>query len=589
MTKLFIIGGMHCAKKVTREVLNGSEKYILLSLSPLVTKYFRGSSLQCYDLDEIRYNYSANDLMIESIKHGVSLLKGFDLKLLKVIKKKLSMEQINIFERWLGYKVLYEYTFLSLLYTCLNTISQENNVTRVCCENRIKVSLLDDNNYINFIALYFKNKVIEIKYIKRNKNFHRAKKTPAYVLRWVINKFIETTNSLWGSLKVFFGSEFDILLSNKGYEVCAISELLKKEYKILHIKCLQKVRKRNVQPYYERNIKIIDGMDAQDIGVRTYIETFLFDVIKDVIKKNIFEIIILLLTLKKHLNKNKFKTVMSGLPAITLPTSIASSFFSAKTDSSIIVQHGGSYGAQGPYLKHLYTDYFNCTDFLSFGFSLESLNELKPYKDKMCRIIPSGSLIYRRQNLKRKCIVEYEIIYPAHIILNYFEGVFDLPGVELLSIQEEILSTIKKLKLKTLLKYIKGSCAPCDFYKKNIDNSNNIKFMSDEIALQKILRRYQFKLAIIDIPSTPLWDLMPYDLEIFVYENDYLPFRKEARSLLEERVYFYKSKQELFDLMNRWRSGNIKKKRSKDFCSVYVTNPEAESRILDVMKKVMYR
>jgi hypothetical protein len=109
----------------------------------------------------------------------------------------------------------------------------------------------------------------------------------------------------------------------------------------------------------------------------------------------------------------------------------------------------------------------------------------------------------------------------------------------------------------------------------------------DTHSLAEVLERYAPRAILLDVPSTPLYEILPLDVEIFMM-NDYIyPFEAEALAALRKRVHFTEDIDEMTSYLSSFIEGTLPQKRDTTFLDHYVCRPEPEQHIVKLLKMLM--
>ena len=90
------------------------------------------------------------------------------------------------------------------------------------------------------------------------------------------------------------------------------------------------------------------------------------------------------------------------------------------------------------------------------------------------------------------------------------------------------------------------------------------------------------ELIILDLPSTPLYECIDIDCEIFLLIDNINPFTNNSHSLLDKRLHLFDNVNSLTVSVSNWLDNKVKPKRDGTFYSQYVNNPNG---VIDVFKK----
>jgi hypothetical protein len=103
------------------------------------------------------------------------------------------------------------------------------------------------------------------------------------------------------------------------------------------------------------------------------------------------------------------------------------------------------------------------------------------------------------------------------------------------------------------------------------------------VTLTDFLKNRNPRAIILDLPSTPLYEVVHLDVEIFVLNDPFCPLSHEALSKLQKRVHYFESVDEAIRAIGLWSRGGLPKKRGTAFLNRYVLKPDTQRAIFDVV------
>jgi hypothetical protein len=249
-------------------------------------------------------------------------------------------------------------------------------------------------------------------------------------------------------------------------------------------------------------------------------------------------------------------------------------------------QHGGNYGIENNYSIHFDTDFDRCTHFLSYGFDAKDLKNTYPDRQASCEIIPAGSFseqcrVSSSSNKKGKIDILFPITNAMSVVAEGCRTKSNL----LTYYQTELLKTLDRFtELRVVVKPFKNSSPR---------NSSVIEFLKrlkhveiiDNMRLVECYDEYEIRAMVSEFPSSPLYEAIGGDMEIFQLADPTLPFSQEALNLLKKRVHYFEEITELKKALEEWRNGNRPSLRNNEFYRKYIYRENTEKLILNTIEE----
>ena len=254
------------------------------------------------------------------------------------------------------------------------------------------------------------------------------------------------------------------------------------------------------------------------------------------------------------------------------------------------MQHGGNYVVQNCMDVHFDSDFNNCSHYLSYGFDTNDLQQTYPTKKCKCEIVPVGS--YKEHiNRKTKVLIEesqpIDILFPMTISLSLFQDVFRINGSQLNAFQRDLIEFLDNFSnIRTCVKPIVGyddkTCSTIELFKrlKNIQILKNVTFL-------ECFNRFTIKSVVMEFPSTPLFEVIGKEVDIFLLADPILPFSWDALNLLKKRVYFFEDLHELKSSLLKYLVGDLPMLRNNEFYDKYVYRKNTKELILNKIDTLM--
>jgi hypothetical protein len=291
--------------------------------------------------------------------------------------------------------------------------------------------------------------------------------------------------------------------------------------------------------------------------------------------------------LKEAHVKNPIKLAIWGLPPSHAYRALLNEFLLSQNVTVLGAQHGGNYG-DSYYPLHFDIDFRRCTHYLSYGFTKSDLERI--YKDKQIdiKITPIGKHrlpIWKNRNMK-----SVDILYPISMNLSMFNaGMGRMPPDKFLGIQRKFIEYLNSQNSGRI--YIKSfpffpfSKDPFTYFRHKYQN---IRFNS-HLSLLDFLKSYKAKSILLDFPSTPLYEILSLDLEIFLLGDNSFPYDKIALDMLKKRVHYSEDEDEIISLIDSYLFGTLKQKRNNEFYNYYIYKESTESNTINLIQNEMKR
>jgi hypothetical protein len=101
-----------------------------------------------------------------------------------------------------------------------------------------------------------------------------------------------------------------------------------------------------------------------------------------------------------------------------------------------------------------------------------------------------------------------------------------------------------------------------------------------DIRLSEHLKQHHPRIIIMDYPSTPLYEVLPLDTEIFLLGDPVLPFEKQCLAELRLRVHYADDVLELLDQLQQFLNNKTSPLRDRTFGQHYLAKEGTQAAIL---------
>lgn len=368
-----------------------------------------------------------------------------------------------------------------------------------------------------------------------------------------------------------------------------------KEEQISDINCKEIIDK------FEFNIK---GLKEFTIIKDLNFSPFITSLIKNFLEKKLLNIIRYWKAIKNFYKTTKIDILFWGNPPHRYPAGIVTEFCRLNKIPIVGMQHGGGYVSNFAGRTHFDLDFEKCDFWFSYGFNTNDLKRAYPNENKYPEILPVGSTkifdlaINHRPKYKKKPKVK--VLYPLGFFMNFFWKAETLiPQDELFNLQKQIIDLLLPYanKYRVILKFIPGARYAKQPLKPYLNSLGAHNFeIVDSVSYQKVLKKYDADIILLDNRSTPLNESLATESNIIVYnDQDKSPFTENAANLLSKRAFVCNSKEEFLDqlekcLNNRMIEKDLENREFLEKYCIYKGDPKTYiiRAIADIIDKVEY-
>ena len=210
------------------------------------------------------------------------------------------------------------------------------------------------------------------------------------------------------------------------------------------------------------------------------------------------------------------------------------------------MQHGSAYCEQHDTWRE-YTDISRCSYFISYGFTKNDMKRVLPREifeetAEKVTIIPLGTTkkINRSGRVKSKKVVD--VLFPITYVKRMLLGggcARVLPHV-LSDRAIDLLHFLDRLNVHILIKPMLNTSYENSVFLPILKRLKNRKIIiRSDLPLIHYLEQYHVRSVMLEYASTPLYECLPYDIEIFAMFDPVRPYTKAAMNLLKKRVILH--------------------------------------------------
>ncbi len=556
--------------------------------------------------------YLSNEDIINKLKESDELvnrlLDVFDRLLAEDISSILNIKPQRYFRSRYGYLLKFDYVGQMLFQQAVFDIVTEFNIDTIHCFN-CKIPGSTSINFEEILNIInFKNNV-DIKYFVRSVDSRSKKSENIFILKY-INKlktciqyphkilpyFLDFLRHQMINIYHLFFSTDQVILSLDVLREFSFLKYRLKKYEFLEFsnynynnKILSLLEKNKTKDISEKICNLFDNFNISEVEDLTsnkiprYFTLNLFNHIKNNFPKDLIQ----LLEFKRYLLKHKVVACIWGLPPCLRNNSLFAEYCINNGVPVLGFQHGGNYITQNLQFVHFDSYFSRCTHFFSYGFTSDDANKVYPKRKVDCEVIPSGSYYESlRQRKKRSTVKNVDILFPLTNSMSMFT-IGRINGFDLAQYQISILDYLenipsnKNIVAKPFSEYNSENCAVF----KKLKSLKKVKV--NTLHLASYLQIFTPKVVIIEYPSSPLFEMIGQEVEIFLMLDPVSPFSKDALSLLEKRVHIFSRVEDLFASLDDYLEGLMPKRRNNEFYNKYIYKADTEEIILNSITSIL--
>jgi len=312
-------------------------------------------------------------------------------------------------------------------------------------------------------------------------------------------------------------------------------------------------------------------------------DLFIEDIRQD-FKKNIGKYIYEIKALKELYRRFPISLGIWGTPLTGGVKNLVFEFLTSQKVPVVGAQHGCVYGDSfDPW--HFSSDFDRCDYFISFGFTVEDFKRLYPDRKPRAQILPLGA-VAKPVSLRRKRSID--LLFPISNSASIFAGGMIRTPPDILTQRQialvEYLDSFKgaSIYIKPFTNLSFNTCAFLPVLKR----LRNVKVVYGKSLLQ-FLDKYDPRSVLIELPSQPLFEVLPLDAEIFLMDNSVRPFEQDALEVLKKRAYYSSDLETIKQWINLFLENNLPRKRNLEFYSHYVHKENSRENIFSLVNGIM--
>ena len=238
-------------------------------------------------------------------------------------------------------------------------------------------------------------------------------------------------------------------------------------------------------------------------------------------------------------------------------------------------QHGSCYIDQDMGDKHFDSDFNRCTHFLSFGATREEFASCYGERPTRCAIVPAGRPAPAAEASAQpidiafpilNCIplssfgrLEWDLVHRQRVTLQAIHARPDLSSIvkPMLHFSEDDFSQMETLRELRHSRIVRATWT--DF-----------------------LKLYRPRLVVIEMISTPLYEVLHLDVDIFVMLCDIAPISRAALDALAKRVHIFATVEDMAAAIAAYDKAPLPRLRDDEFYRRYVNRGSFDSALAAV-------
>ena len=232
-------------------------------------------------------------------------------------------------------------------------------------------------------------------------------------------------------------------------------------------------------------------------------------------------------------------------------------------------QHGANYGDQKLGAIHFDADFNRCTHYFSYGFGPREFAMAYPGARHRCAFIPAGHPPPVVSNQRRPVDIAFPIM--NSVPLFYLARI---PESELVRRQKGILRAMEARRdLQCVVKPPPGFGPDTFAHTEALTALRHVRL--EHGTWTHYLARWQPRLVVFESASTPLLEVLPLDVDIFLMLDPLFPFTEAALSMLRQRAHVFETLEELLDAIRRYGLEPVARLRDTAYYDTYANRGSA--------------
>lgn len=235
-------------------------------------------------------------------------------------------------------------------------------------------------------------------------------------------------------------------------------------------------------------------------------------------------------------------------------------------------QHGACYFDQDMGAKHFDSDFNRCTHFLSYAATREEFALTYPRAVTRCVFVPAGRA--EVQPADSASVVDIAFPISNCISLATFGRMeADLARRQRLALQAVDARRDLRCVVKPMLQYDEDNFSQSRL----LGRLRHARIV--RCTWTEFLRNYRPRLAIVEMISTPLYEMLHLDVDIFLMQCEVAPLSDSAMRALAKRVHIFGDPETMCAAIAAYRPGQAGALRDDEFLRRYVNRGSFEAAL----------
>jgi|GEM_PF-3682931 hypothetical protein len=242
------------------------------------------------------------------------------------------------------------------------------------------------------------------------------------------------------------------------------------------------------------------------------------------------------------------------------------------------MQHGGNNGVQDCGYLSVLGEYAFCTHLFGYGYERRDLPpSLAP--EVRSKIVPVGSTLSAPAALLQTYRpVPGRVVFPATNSYSLLRSARIAPAF-LYQAQREILNALdQRPDLEVWVKPFLWSSTANFACREQLAAAKNLRVAGESFT--RFMELMQPELLVVEYPSSPLFEGLPFDVDIFLLLDPLYPFSERAEGMLRRRAHVFASAGEMARAIAAYGREPLARLRSPEYHEHYIARPGSAERLL---------
>ena len=171
-------------------------------------------------------------------------------------------------------------------------------------------------------------------------------------------------------------------------------------------------------------------------------------------------------------------------------------------------------------------------------------------------------------------ILNKKILFPVNLTSNLLDLKYNDTSSDRLKMVKEIFLEFQNKSYDIIIKLYPNVSSKFikEFYPVMSILNEFKMFKKCELSLLDSLNKHKPSLVVIDEISTPLYEALPFDCEIFCLVNPLHDLKNDIYNKLKKRVYFFEDIDDFRKKLELFFEGKLEKKKNNSFLNSEVIN-----------------